>query len=157
MHSLSAQTLPAVLTRAEVGRLFEVIREERFRVVLRLIYACGLRVGEAAGPTGSGRSLFGMAAESCPDLGIVSEEYSGANIERPDPVDIPALTGDFFFSSLPSFPRPKLRGKIFQIRLGKVPLPDSGFVSTNLARRTCAHPGRRFCVHGNQKRHTQFE
>ncbi|MBM3776322.1 MAG: hypothetical protein FJW37_14345 [Acidobacteria bacterium] len=47
VHSPSVQTLPAVLTRPEVARLFAVIREERFRVVLRLIYACGLRVGEA--------------------------------------------------------------------------------------------------------------
>jgi site-specific recombinase XerD len=39
--------LPAVLTRAEVARLFAVIREPRFRMVLRLIYACGLRVSEA--------------------------------------------------------------------------------------------------------------
>lgn len=51
VRSPSAQTLPAVLTRAEVARLFSVIREERFRVILRLIYACGLRVsgGGAAG------------------------------------------------------------------------------------------------------------
>lgn len=47
VRSPSAQTLPAVLTRAEVTRLFSVIREERFRVILRLIYACGLRVSEA--------------------------------------------------------------------------------------------------------------
>lgn len=49
VRSPSAQTLPSVLTRAEVARLFGAIREERFRVILRLIYACGLRVGEAAG------------------------------------------------------------------------------------------------------------
>ena len=48
VRSPSAQTLPAVLTRAEVTRLFAAIREERFRVILRLIFACGLRVGEAA-------------------------------------------------------------------------------------------------------------
>lgn len=47
VSSPSAQTLPAVLTRAELARLFAVIREERFRVILRLIYACGLRIGEA--------------------------------------------------------------------------------------------------------------
>ena len=47
VRSPSAQTLPTVLTRAEVARLFSVIREERFRVILRLIYACGLRVSEA--------------------------------------------------------------------------------------------------------------
>lgn len=47
VRSPSAKTLPQVLTRAEVARLFGVIREERFLVVLRLIYACGLRIGEA--------------------------------------------------------------------------------------------------------------
>ena len=47
VRSPDHQTLPQVLTRAEVARLFAVIRAERFRVVLRLIYACGLRVGEA--------------------------------------------------------------------------------------------------------------
>jgi site-specific recombinase XerD len=39
--------LPMVLTRAEVARLFATVREPRFRTVLRLIYACGLRLGEA--------------------------------------------------------------------------------------------------------------
>lgn len=43
----STLKLPEVLTREEVGRLFAVIREPRFRSVLRLIYACGLRVSEA--------------------------------------------------------------------------------------------------------------
>ena len=47
VRSPSAQTLPQVLTRAEVARLFTVIREERFRVILRFIYCCGLRIGEA--------------------------------------------------------------------------------------------------------------
>lgn len=47
VRSPSPQTLPTVLTRAEVRRLFTAIREERFRVILRLIYACGLRVSEA--------------------------------------------------------------------------------------------------------------
>ena len=47
VRSPSAQTLPTVLTRAEVARLFAAIREERFRTILRLIYACGLRVSEA--------------------------------------------------------------------------------------------------------------
>jgi len=47
VRSPDRQRLPQVLTREEVARLFAVIREERFRVVLRLIYACGLRVGEA--------------------------------------------------------------------------------------------------------------
>lgn len=49
VRSPSAQTLPQVLTRAEVARLFTVIREARFLMVLRLIYACGLRLGEALG------------------------------------------------------------------------------------------------------------
>lgn len=43
----SAQKLPTVLTRAEVARLFAVVREPRFRTLFRLIYACGLRLGEA--------------------------------------------------------------------------------------------------------------
>jgi site-specific recombinase XerD len=47
VRSPSAQTLPAVLTREEVQRLIRCVREDRFRVVLTLIYACGLRVGEA--------------------------------------------------------------------------------------------------------------
>lgn len=47
VRSPSAQTLPVVLTRAEVARLFAVIREPRFRTLFRLIYACGLRIGEA--------------------------------------------------------------------------------------------------------------
>jgi site-specific recombinase XerD len=49
VRSPSAQRLPAVLTRAEVARLFTVIREPRFLMVLRVIYACGLRLGEALG------------------------------------------------------------------------------------------------------------
>jgi integrase/recombinase XerD len=36
-----------VLTRAEVARLFSVIHEPRFRTLFRLIYCCGLRLGEA--------------------------------------------------------------------------------------------------------------
>lgn len=39
--------LPVVLTRQQVARLLGVIREPRFRTILRLIYACGLRIGEA--------------------------------------------------------------------------------------------------------------
>jgi len=48
VRSPSALTLPLVLTREEVARLFAVINEPRFLTVLRLIYACGLRVSEAA-------------------------------------------------------------------------------------------------------------
>lgn len=47
VRSPDRQTLPQVLTQAEVARLFAVIREERFLTVLRFIYACGLRIGEA--------------------------------------------------------------------------------------------------------------
>jgi site-specific recombinase XerD len=42
----SPRKLPAVLTRAEVARLWTVLRKDRFRVILRLIYATGLRIGE---------------------------------------------------------------------------------------------------------------
>lgn len=41
------QPLPRVLARAEVQRVLGCLREPRFRVCLRLIYHCGLRVGEA--------------------------------------------------------------------------------------------------------------
>ena len=41
--------LPVVLSEAEVRRLLNCVREERFAVCLRLIYHCGLRVGEAVG------------------------------------------------------------------------------------------------------------
>jgi integrase/recombinase XerD len=47
VRSPDRQRLPQVLTRVEVARLFSAIREERFHVVLRFIYACGLRIGEA--------------------------------------------------------------------------------------------------------------
>jgi integrase/recombinase XerD len=49
VRSPSAKTLPQVLTRAEVAKLFAVVREDRFLVLFRFIYACGLRIGEAAG------------------------------------------------------------------------------------------------------------
>lgn len=39
--------LPAVLAREEVARLLAAVRCDRFRTVLRLIYACGLRIQEA--------------------------------------------------------------------------------------------------------------
>lgn len=41
------ESLPVVLSRQDVGRVLGVVREERFRVCLRLIYQTGLRVGEA--------------------------------------------------------------------------------------------------------------
>lgn len=47
VSSPSAQTLPMVLTREEVARLFSVVRTPRFLTVFRFIYACGLRIGEA--------------------------------------------------------------------------------------------------------------
>ena len=45
--SPSPQVLPMVLTRAEVRRVLDAVREPRFRTCLRLMYHCGLRVGEA--------------------------------------------------------------------------------------------------------------
>ena len=41
------QKLPAVLTREEVAKLLGAVREPRFSMILRLIYGCGLRIGEA--------------------------------------------------------------------------------------------------------------
>lgn len=39
--------LPVVLSRAEVAVLFAAVKVARFRMVLRLLYGCGLRIGEA--------------------------------------------------------------------------------------------------------------
>ena len=39
--------LPAVLSRQEVKNVLAAVREPRFRTCLRLMYHCGLRVGEA--------------------------------------------------------------------------------------------------------------
>ena len=41
------QTLPVVLAREEVQKVLRALREPRFAVCLRLMYHCGLRVGEA--------------------------------------------------------------------------------------------------------------
>ncbi len=41
------ESLPIVLSREEVSRVLGVVREERFRICLRLIYQTGLRVSEA--------------------------------------------------------------------------------------------------------------
>jgi len=41
------KSLPAVLSRAEVQQVLATVREPRFAVCLRLMYYCGLRVGEA--------------------------------------------------------------------------------------------------------------
>jgi integrase len=43
------QTLPVVLSRAEVQAVLAAVQEPRFRTCLRLMYHCGLRVGEAVG------------------------------------------------------------------------------------------------------------
>jgi len=40
------KTLPAVLSREEVLRLFAALPDERYRTLIRTTYACGLRVGE---------------------------------------------------------------------------------------------------------------
>jgi len=47
VRSPDRNTLPEVLTRAQLSALFAAVREELFRMILRLIYACGLRVSEA--------------------------------------------------------------------------------------------------------------
>lgn len=47
VRSCSERKLPMVLTREEVARLFSVVREPRFRTLLRLAYCCGLRLGDA--------------------------------------------------------------------------------------------------------------
>ncbi len=41
------RALPMVLSRAEVQSVLAAVREPRFRACLRLMYHCGLRVGEA--------------------------------------------------------------------------------------------------------------
>jgi site-specific recombinase XerD len=41
--------LPVVLSRAEVQTVLNAVKEPRFRVCLRLMYYCGLRVSEAVG------------------------------------------------------------------------------------------------------------
>ncbi|MGD0094599.1 MAG: tyrosine-type recombinase/integrase [Planctomycetota bacterium] len=43
------EVLPIVLARAEVAALLAAVTEPRFRTCLRLMYHCGLRVGEAVG------------------------------------------------------------------------------------------------------------
>ena len=49
IRSPDRQTLPTVLTRAQVAALLAAVREERFHTLFGLIYACGLRVSEAVG------------------------------------------------------------------------------------------------------------
>jgi site-specific recombinase XerD len=40
------KTLPAVLSREEVLRLFDALPDDRYRTLIRTSYACGLRLGE---------------------------------------------------------------------------------------------------------------
>jgi integrase/recombinase XerD len=47
LRIVEPQVLPIVLSRQEVATVLGVIREPRFKACLRLIYHCGLRVGEA--------------------------------------------------------------------------------------------------------------
>jgi integrase/recombinase XerD len=47
IRSPDRQTLPEVLTRAQLAALLAEVREARFRTLFGLIYACGLRVSEA--------------------------------------------------------------------------------------------------------------
>ena len=42
-----SKKLPVVLSRQEVKRLFKHIRVHKYKVILRLIYSCGLRINEA--------------------------------------------------------------------------------------------------------------
>ena len=41
------RTLPVILSRQEIAQLFSQVRQQRFAICLRLMYHCGLRVGEA--------------------------------------------------------------------------------------------------------------
>lgn len=63
VRSPSPTALPTVLTRAEVLRLFDAIREERFRTVLRSIHACGLRVAYRQLSTEERYSIAAMRAQ----------------------------------------------------------------------------------------------
>ena len=47
VRTKNLRPLPKVLSRAEVAAVLGTLRVHRFRVILRLIYACGLRLGEA--------------------------------------------------------------------------------------------------------------
>lgn len=47
VRTRGAAPLPVVLSRAQVALLFATVKVPRFRVVLRLLYGCGLRIGEA--------------------------------------------------------------------------------------------------------------
>ncbi len=47
IRTRGAMPLPMVLSRAQIAALFATVKVLRFRVVLRLLYGCGLRIGEA--------------------------------------------------------------------------------------------------------------
>ena len=47
VRTRGAAPLPKVLSRAQVAALFATVKVQRFRGVLRLLYGCGLRIGEA--------------------------------------------------------------------------------------------------------------
>lgn len=47
VRTRGAAPLPVVLSRAEISALFATVKVPRFRVVLRLLYGCGLRISEA--------------------------------------------------------------------------------------------------------------
>jgi len=47
VRTKDSRPLPKVLSRSEVAAVLGALRVQRFRMVLRLIYACGLRLGEA--------------------------------------------------------------------------------------------------------------
>jgi integrase/recombinase XerD len=47
IRTKDTRPLPHVLSRAEVAAVLGQLKVQRFIVVLRLIYACGLRLGEA--------------------------------------------------------------------------------------------------------------
>jgi integrase len=51
IHTKDHDDLPEVLTREEVVRLLRHIRLRRYRIPLKLIYCCGLRVSECLGLT----------------------------------------------------------------------------------------------------------
>jgi integrase/recombinase XerD len=56
------KTLPVVLSREEVALLLAAVTDERYRLMLRLAYGCGLRIGEVArlqvGDIDSGRMVL---------------------------------------------------------------------------------------------------
>jgi site-specific recombinase XerD len=51
IHAKDHEKLPAVLTREEVRRLLGHVRLRRYRIPLKLIYCCGLRISECLGLT----------------------------------------------------------------------------------------------------------